>query len=84
MTQEFQTKWEAAELTPFQGTVVGHATCCRCIYMEGAKGLLALRDDYAKYDQNYDTKKGLKVGKPSSGFYKTIDEVNYAAEVHQK
>ena len=84
MTHEFQQKWEAAEVTPFQGTVLGHATCCRCIYIEETKGVLALRDDYAKFDQNYDTKKGLRVGKSSSGFYKTIDKVDYAAEVHQK
>jgi len=82
--QEFQKQWGTAKVQHFQGTVVAHDITCHCFYVKGAKGDLALQDDYAKFDQEYDKAKGLKVGKPASGSYKTIDEINYAVEVHQK
>jgi hypothetical protein len=83
--QEFQKQWGTAEVQHFQGTVLAHDVPCHCFYVKEAKGnQLAIQDDYAKFEQGYDKKKGLKVGKPASGSYKTIDEINYAVEVHQK
>ena len=82
--QEFRKQWNTAKVQHFQGTVVAHDIHCHCFYVKGAKGNLPLQDDYAKFDQGYDKAKGLKVGKPASGSYKTIDEINYAVEVHQK
>jgi hypothetical protein len=82
--QEFQKQWDTAKVRHFQGTVASHDVACHCIYIKGAKGVLALQDDYAKFGQGYDKAKGLKVGKQASGSYKTIDEINYAVEVHQK
>ncbi|HME42634.1 MAG TPA: hypothetical protein VKF36_06070 [Syntrophorhabdales bacterium] len=82
--KEFQTKWGTAEVRQFQGTVVSHDVPCHCIIVKGAEGNLVLQDDYAKFDQEYDNVKGLKLGKPASGSYKTIDEINYATQVHQK
>ena len=82
--KEFQTKWGTAKVRHFHGTVVSHAVCCHCIILQKAKGNLMLQDDYAKFGQGYDKAKGLKAGSPASGSYKTIDEISYAVEVHQK
>jgi hypothetical protein len=82
--QEFRKQWGIAKVQPFQGTVLSHDVPCHCIIIKEAKGNLILQDDYAKFGQGYDKEKGLKVGKPASGSYKTIDEINYAVEVHQK
>jgi hypothetical protein len=83
--QEFQKQWGTAKVRHFQGTVLAHDVACHCFYLKEEKGnQLAVQDDYAKFDQGYNEKKGLKVGKPASGSYKTIDEINYAVEVHQK
>ena len=84
MSQEFQQKWGTAKMHHFDGTVVSHDVACHCFVIKGAKGNMILQDDYAKFDQEYDTVKGLKLGKPASGSYKTIDEINYAVEIHQK
>ncbi len=84
MSPDFKTKWDSAKVSPFQGTVAGHDVACHCIVITGAEGKLTLADNYAKFDQEYDKVKGLKVGEPASGSYKTIDEINYATEVHQK
>jgi hypothetical protein len=82
--QEFKKQWDAAEVQQFQGTVDAHDVPCHCFYVKGAKGILPIQDDYAKFEKGYDAKKGLKAGQPVWGSYKTIDEVNYAVEVHQK
>ena len=82
--QEFQKQWDTAKVEQFQGTVDAHDVPCHCFYVKGAKGILAIQDDYAKFEKGYDAAKGLKKGKPVSGSYKTIDEINYAVEVHQK
>jgi len=84
MTQEFQTKWGSAKIHQFEGTVVSHDVACHCFVIKGAKGSLIVQDDYAKFEQEYDKAKGLKVGEKASGSYKTVDMINYAVEVHQK
>lgn len=84
MSQEFQTKWGTAKIKHFEGTVLSHDVACHCFVIKGAKGNLVLQDDYAKMDQEYDKAKGLKIGEPASGTYKTVDAINYAVEVHEK
>lgn len=83
--QEFQKQWDTAKVQQFQGTVLAHDVPCHCFYVKEAKGnQLAIQEDYAKFEKGYDAAKGLKAGKPVSGSYKTIDEINYAVEVYQK
>jgi len=83
--QEFQKQWGTAKVHHFQGNVLAHDIACHCFYLRGADGKpLPIQDDYAKFDRGYDKEKGLKVGKQASVSYKTIDEINYAVEVHQK
>jgi len=84
MTQEFQSKWGTAKTHPFDGTVVSHDVACHCFVIKGAKGNMILQDDYAKFEQEYDKAKGLKIGEKANGTYKTVDMINYAVEVHQK
>jgi len=83
MTQEFQQKWGSAKTHPFDGTVVSHDVACHCFVIKGAKTII-LQDDYAKFEQEYDKAKGLKVGEKANGTYKTVDMINYADEVHHK
>jgi len=83
MTQEFQAKWGSAKTHPFEGTVVSHDVACHCFVVKGAKTII-LQDDYAKFEQEYDKAKGLKIGEKANGTYKTVDMINYAVEVHQK
>ncbi|MGD0660580.1 MAG: hypothetical protein ABSD38_21170, partial [Syntrophorhabdales bacterium] len=74
MTQEFQTKWGSAKTHPFDGTVVSHDVACHCFVIKGAKTII-LQDDYAKFEQEYDKAKGLKVGEKATGTYKTVDMI---------
>jgi len=83
MTAEFEKKWGTAKVQHFDGTVVSHDVACHCFVIKGAKTLI-LQDDYAKFEQEYDKAKGLKIGDKATGTYKTIDMINYAQEVHQK
>ena len=84
MTAEFQTKWGSARMHNFEGKVVSHDVPCHCFVIKGAKGSIILQDDYAKFDQEYDKAKGLKVGGDAAGTYKTVDMINYAVDIHQK
>jgi len=83
MTQDFQQKWGTAKIHNFDGTVVSHDVACHCFVIKGAKGNIILQDDYAKFEQEYDKAKGLKIGEKAMGTYKTIDSINYAVDVHQ-
>jgi len=82
MTADFEKKWGTAKTHPFEGTVVSHDVACHCFVIKGAKTII-LQDDYAKFEQEYDKAKGLKIGDKASGSYKTVDMINYATEVHQ-
>ncbi len=83
MTAEFEKKWGTAKTMHFEGTVASHDVACHCFVIKGAKTII-LQDDYAKFQQEYDKAKGLKVGEKASGTYKTIDMINYAVDVQQK
>jgi hypothetical protein len=84
MSQEFQQKWGSAKTHPFEGTVVSHDVACHCFVIKGAKDNMIIQDDYAKFEQEYDKAKGLKIGEKASGTYKMVDMINYAVDVHQK
>ncbi len=85
MTADFQQKWGQAKTHAFDGTVVSHDVACHCFVIKTASGkALIIQDDYAKFEQEYDKAKGLKIGEKATGSYKTIDMINYATEVHQK
>jgi hypothetical protein len=84
MSQEFQTKWGSAKIRHFEGRVLSHDVACHCFVIKTEKGSLVMQDDYAKMDQEYNKAKGLKIGEPATGSYKTIDSINYAVEVHQQ
>jgi len=84
MSADFQQKWGQAKNMHFEGTVVSHDVACHCFVVKGASGkALILQDDYAKFEQEYDKAKGLKIGEKASGVYKTVGMINYATEVHQ-
>ena len=83
MSGEFEKKWGPAKIHQFEGTVVSHDVACHCFVIKGAKGSLILQDDYAKFEQEYDKAKGLKIGEKAMGSYKTVDMINYATEIHQ-
>jgi len=84
MSADFEKKWGSAKIHQFDGTVVSHDVACHCFVIKGAKGSLILQDDYAKFEQEYDKAKGLKIGEKAMGTYKVVDMINYAVEVHQK
>jgi len=85
MTAEFAKKIGVAKYQHFDGPVASHDVACHCFVIKDAKkGNLILQDDYAKFHQEYDKVKGLKIGEKATGTYKTIDAINYATEVHQK
>lgn len=80
----FQQKLATAKMMSFQGTVLSHDTFCHCIVVKTAKGELVLQDDYAKFDQDYNRLKGLKIGSAVKGQYKTVNRINYALSVSYK
>ena len=84
MSADFEKKWGPAKLHQFDGTVASHDVACHCFVIKGAKGSLILQDDYAKFEQEFDKAKGLKIGENATGTYKTVDMINYAIDVHQK
>ena len=84
MNPEFQSKWSKARLMSFEGEVVSHDVACHCFVIKGAKGSLIVQDDYAKFEQEYDRAKGLKVGENANGTYKSVGMINYAVDVYQK
>jgi hypothetical protein len=71
-----------AKLMKFEGTVMSHDVACHCIVVKTGKGNLTLQDDYAKFNEEYDRAKGLKIGSKISGTYKTANYINYALEIH--
>jgi len=70
-----------AKSLAFSGTVVSHDTKCHCFVIKGAKGELTLQDDYAKFMDEYDQAKGLKIGSRVTGHYKVLNHINYATDL---
>jgi hypothetical protein len=46
-----------------------------------AEGNLTLQDDYARFDQEYNEIRGLKIGAKVKGMYKTVGYINYATSI---
>jgi hypothetical protein len=82
--QAFDKKFATAKTETVEGTVVSHDVKCHCIVIKGAKGNVVVQDDYAKFNQEYNKVKGLKIGAAAKITYKAVDFINYAVEVEQK
>jgi hypothetical protein len=80
----FDQKLALAKAMPFEGTVVSHDVMCHCAVVQTASGMLTLQDDYAKFQQDYNRLKGLKIGSAVKGEYKTVNSINYAQWVAYK
>ena len=74
----FETQLAMAKAVPFEGTVLSHDVMCHCVVVQTAGGNLTLQDDYAKFQQDYNRLKGLKIGAKVKGEYKTVKFINYA------
>ncbi len=72
-----------AKVMTAEGTVVAHDVACHCLVLKTSKGDMTFNDDYAKFDQEYNRAKGLKVGSKATVQYKAISGINYAMEIHQ-
>lgn len=77
----FQNKLASAKEMKFSGAVVSHDPLCHCVVVKTANGMLTLQDDYARFMQEYDQAKGLKIGAKVNGIYKTVDYINYMTSV---
>jgi hypothetical protein len=73
-----------ARAVPFEGTVVSHDVMCHCVVVRTASGDLTMQDDYAKFQQDYNRLKGLRIGSMVKGEYKTVKYINYALWVAYK
>ena len=80
----FEQKLAMSKAMPFEGTVLSHDVSCHCVVVKTAGGNLTLQDDYAKFEQDYNRLKGLKIGSMIRGEYKTVDFINYAMWVSYK
>jgi hypothetical protein len=80
----FEQKLALVKAMPFEGQVISHDVMCHCIVVKTATGDLTLQDDYAKFQQDYNRLKGLKIGSMIKGEYKTVNYINYAQWVAYK
>ena len=80
----FEQKLATAKAVPFEGKVLSHDVTCHCMVVETAMGNVTMQDDYAKFQQDYNRLKGLKVGSMVKGEYKTVNFLNYALWVAYK
>jgi hypothetical protein len=80
----FEQQLALAKAMSFEGKVVSHDIMCHCVVVETATGNLTLQDDYAKFQQDYNRLKGLKIGSMIKGEYKTVKYINYALWVAYK
>jgi hypothetical protein len=75
---EQQLAMAKAKPMKFSGEALSHDVKCHCVVVKTAEGTLTLQDDYAKFDQEYNRAKGLKIGAKVTGEYKTVNFINYA------
>jgi hypothetical protein len=80
----FEQQLALSKVMTFEGTVLSHDVLCHCIVVKTAMGNLTLQDDYAKFQQDYNRLKGLKIGAMIRGDYKTVNYINYAMMVSYK
>ncbi len=75
-------RWLAAEKeVRFSGTVVSHDPICHCVVVKTERGELTLQDDYARFMQEYNEAKGLKIGAEVTGVFKTVNHIHYLMSV---
>jgi hypothetical protein len=77
----FNIKMATAKTMEFEGIVLDHDPACHCIVVKTAEGNLTLQDDYARFDQEYNEIRGLKIGAKVRGMYKTVGYINYATSI---
>ncbi len=77
----FNKALDAAKSLHFSGQVVSHDPMCHCLVVKTAKGELTLLDDYAKFMDEYDQAKGLKMNSQITGTYKTVNHIHYLTTV---
>jgi len=46
----------------FTGTVVSHESDCHCVVIDTPQRRVTLQDDYARFMQQYNEAKGLRIG----------------------
>ena len=81
-TDIFQQEFGQTKTLMFEGTVLSHDVTCHCFVLKTGKGNMTFQDDYAKFDNDYDRAKGLKIGAKVKGDYKTVKYINYAVDIH--
>lgn len=75
--QAFMNQMSSAKVMKLSGTVLSHDPACHCVVVKTPKAEITLQDDYAKFMQEYDQAKGLKVGAKVVGTYKTVNHIHY-------
>jgi len=80
----FEQQMALAKAMPFEGKVVSHDVMCHCVVVQTASGNLTMQDDYAKFQQDYNRMKGLKIGSMVKGEYKMVNYINYALWIAYK
>jgi hypothetical protein len=79
---EFNKKLGLAKSVAFEGTVTAHDVLCHCAVIKTKAGkVVTMNDDYAKFMQEYNNAKGLKIGSAVKGEYKVVDGINYMISI---
>ncbi|MGD0230398.1 MAG: hypothetical protein ABSC19_08570 [Syntrophorhabdales bacterium] len=77
----FMNQLSTAKEMTFTGQVVAHDPLCHCLVVNTPKGDLTLMDDYAKFMEEYNEAKGLKIGSRVTGTYKTVNHIHYLTSI---
>jgi hypothetical protein len=77
----FENKLALAKEMRFTGMVVSHDPMCHCVVVKTANGELTLQDDYARFMQEYNEAKGIKIGAEVTGVYKTVNHIHYLTSI---
>ncbi len=80
----FDNQLAMAKEVNFAGTVVSHDPICHCVVVKTARGELTLQDDYARFMQEYNEAKGLKIGSEVTGVFKTVNHIHYLMSITYK
>jgi len=73
-------KMSLAKEMRFTGRVVSRASRQsqqHSLTVDTPKGQLTFRDDYARFKQDYNEAKGIRIGAAVQGTYKTVNDINY-------
>jgi hypothetical protein len=78
--EEFMNEMSLAKEMRFTGRVVSRASRKsqqHSLTVDTPKGQLTFRDDYARFMQDYNEAKGIRIGAAVQGTYKTVNDINY-------